>query len=105
MLGHADPQTYRFAGGYLGAVVGRVANRLARGRFTVDGATVQVATNERAHTLHGGFERFDRMPWTVEEADTTHARLTLTSPDGDGGFPGRVDVAVTYSVSPGDVRI
>ena len=97
--------TYRFAGGYLGAVVGRVANRLARGRFTVDGATDQVATNERAHTLHGGFEGFDRMPWTVEEADTTHARLTLTSPDGDGGFPGRVDVTVTYSVSPGEVRI
>ena len=105
VLGHADPMTYRFAGGYLGAVVGRVANRLAGGRFTVDGETHEVPTNEGGNTLHGGFEGFDRMPWTVEERSDTHVRLALTSPDGDGGFPGRVDVTVTYAVSPGEVRI
>ena len=105
VLGHADPQTYRFAGGYLGGVVGRVANRLAGGCFTVDRVTYQVPTNERASTLHGGFEGFDRMPWAVEEVSDRHVRLALTSPDGDNGFPGRVDVAVSYAVSPGQVRI
>lgn len=105
VLGHADPQTYRFAGGYLGAVVGRVANRLAGGRFTVDGATHRVPTNERGNTLHGGFEGFDRMPWAVEEVSDRHVRLALTSADADNGFPGRVDVTVTYAVAPGEVRI
>lgn len=105
VLGHADPQTYRFAGGYLGAVVGRVANRLAGGRFTVEGEAFEVATNEGGTTLHGGFEGFDRMPWAVEEVGVSHVRLALTSPDGDNGFPGRVDVTVTYAVSPGEVRI
>ena len=105
MLGHADPQTYRFAGGYLGAIVGRVANRLSGGRFTIDGEDYSVPTNERGNTLHGGFEGFDRMPWHVDERSDTHVRLTLTSPDGDGGFPGRVDVSVTYTVAPGEVRI
>ena len=105
VLGHADPQTYRFAGGYLGAVVGRVANRLAGGRFTLDGDPVEVATNERGTTLHGGFEGFDRMPWVVTERTATSVTLALTSPDGDNGFPGRVDVTVTYAVSPGEVRL
>ena len=105
VLGHVDPMTYRYAGGYLGAVVGRVANRLTGGRFTVDGETHLVPTNEGGNTLHGGFEGFDRTPWTVEERSDTHVRLALTSPDGDAGFPGRVDVTVTYAVSPGEVRI
>ncbi len=105
VLGHPDPMTYRFTGGYLGAAVGRVANRLAGGRFTLDGETMAVPTNERGNTLHGGFEGFDRMPWTVEERSDTHVRLALASPDGDGGFPGRVELTVTYAVSPGEVRI
>ncbi|HSF98875.1 MAG TPA: galactose-1-epimerase [Ornithinibacter sp.] len=105
VLGHADLQTYRFEGGYLGAVIGRVANRLSGGRFVIDGETFSVATNEGGNTLHGGFEGFDRMPWRVDERTDTHVRLTLTSPDGDGGFPGRIDVSVTYSVAPGEVRI
>ena len=104
-LGHADLQTYRFAGGYLGAIIGRFGNRLTGGRFTVDGEEFAVPTNQHGNTLHGGFEGFDRMPWTVEEADATQVRLALTSPDGDNGFPGRVDVTVTYAVSPGEVRI
>ena len=75
VLGHVDPMTYRFAGGYLGAVVGRVANRLTEGRFTVDGETHVVPTNEGGNTLHGGFEGFDRMPWTVEERSDTMSGL------------------------------
>lgn len=105
VLGHGDPQTYRFAGGYLGAIIGRVANRLSGGRFAVDGESFSVPTNEGPNTLHGGFEGFDRMPWRVDERTDTSVRLTLTSPDGDGGFPGRVDVCVAYTVAPGEVRI
>ncbi|MEO6789783.1 MAG: galactose-1-epimerase [Ornithinibacter sp.] len=104
-LGHADPMTYRFEGGYLGAVVGRVANRLGGGRFPLDGQVVQVPTNEGSNTLHGGYEGFDRATWSVEHIDASHLRLALTSPDGDDGFPGRVDLTVTYAVSPGEVRI
>lgn len=105
VLGHADPQTYRFAGGYLGATIGRLANRLAGGSFTIDGETFHVPTNEGTTTLHGGFNGFDRMPWHVTARTDTQVRLTLTSPDGDNGFPGTVDVSVTYTVSPGQVRI
>jgi aldose 1-epimerase len=105
VLGHADVQAYRFAGGYQGAVIGRFANRLAGGRFTVDGARHRLPTNQHGNTLHGGFEGFDRMPWVVDEVGDTHVRLALTSPDGDNGFPGPVDVTVTYAVSPGEVRI
>ncbi len=105
VLGHEDPATYRFEGGYLGAVVGRVANRLAGGRFTLHGQVVEVPTNEGPNTLHGGYEGFDRATWAVESADEDHLRLALTSPDGDCGFPGQVEVTVTYAVSPGEVRI
>ncbi len=105
VLGHAELQAYRFAGGYQGAVIGRFVNRLAGGRFTVDGETYVVPTNQHGNTLHGGFEGFDRMPWVVEEVSDTRVRLGLTSPDGDNGFPGRVDVTVTYTVSPDEVRI
>ena len=105
VLGHADPQTYRFAGGYLGATIGRLANRLAGGSFTIDGETFNVPTNEGTTALHGGFNGFDRMPWHVTQRTDTRVRLTLTSPDGDNGFPGTVEVSVTYTVSPGQVRI
>ncbi len=105
VLGHRDPTSYRFDGGYLGAVVGRVANRLAGGRFTLDGRAVEVPTNEGPNTLHGGYEGFDRATWAVESVDEDHLRLALTSPDGDCGFPGQVEVTVTYAVSPGEVRI
>lgn len=105
VLGHADPQTYRFAGGYLGATIGRLANRLAGGSLTIDGETFNVPTNEGTTALPGGFNGFDRMPWHVTQRTDTRVRLTLTSPDGDNGFPGTVEVSVTYTVSPGQVRI
>jgi aldose 1-epimerase len=64
-----------------------------------------VPTNEGTTALHGGFNGFDRMPWHVTQRTDTRVRLTLTSPDGDNGFPGTVEVSVTYTVSPGQVRI
>jgi aldose 1-epimerase len=105
VLGHADPWTYVVDGGYLGATIGRFGNRLAGGRFTLDGVEHVVTTNEGTTALHGGLDGFDRRDWTVVEQDERQVRLGLHSPDGDQGFPGALDVTVTFSVAPGLVRI
>ncbi|GAA4991004.1 galactose mutarotase [Yinghuangia aomiensis] len=86
---------------YLGAVVGRYANRIAHGRFTLDGASFTLPRNDGPHTLHGGPEGFHRRVWSGEgfaDANREGVRMSLRSPDGDMGFPGNLDVTVTYSV-------
>lgn len=105
VLGHLDPMTYAVDGGYLGATIGRFGNRLAGARFTLDGVEHRLAANEGRNALHGGLEGFDQRDWTVEEQGPSHVRLGLHSPDGDQGFPGALDVSVTYTVAPGSVRI
>jgi aldose 1-epimerase len=95
-----------FARGFpnAGIVVGRVANRIANGRFTLDGREVQVTRNNGRHTLHGGARNFSRVLWTAEP-DLTRAAVTLryVSADGEEGFPGRVDVRVTYTLTDDNV--
>jgi aldose 1-epimerase len=105
VLGHADPRTHAVKGGYLGATIGRFGNRIARGRFTLDGREHELVTNEGRNTLHGGPVGFDSCTWRVVDVRPDRVRLALHSPDGDQGFPGAVDVTVTYSVGPGEVRI
>ena len=105
VLGHADARTYVSNGGYLGATIGRFGNRIAGARFDLDGETHELTANEGTTTLHGGVDGFDRRPWTVLEHDATRVRLGLHSPHGDQGFPGALDVTVTYAVAPGVVRI
>lgn len=83
---------------YLGGTIGRYANRIAGGRFLLDGREVVVGTHDRGNSLHGGPDGFDRRLWTVREAAPDRLVLALTSPDGDQGFPGRLDVEVTYAV-------
>ncbi|WP_405392798.1 galactose mutarotase [Streptomyces sp. NBC_01102] len=86
---------------YFGAVVGRYANRIAHGRFSLDGATHHIPANDRGHALHGGPDGFHTKVWdaTGDSTDTTASvRLTLHSPDGDMGFPGALDVTVTYTL-------
>ncbi|KRF40294.1 aldose epimerase family protein [Terrabacter sp. Soil810] len=104
-LGHADPMTYAADGGYLGATIGRYGNRLSRARFTLDGVEHTITANEGDNALHGGLDGFDRRAWTVQEQGPSHVRLALHSPDGDQGFPGALDVTVTYRVEPDLVRI
>ena len=104
-LGHADPTTYAVDGGYLGATIGRFGNRLAGARFRLDGVEHLVSANEGRNALHGGLDGFDRRTWTVEDQGPTHVSLALHSPDGDQGFPGALDVSVTYRLEPGLVRI
>lgn len=86
---------------YLGAVVGRYANRIAGGCFTLDGATHRLQRNEGLHTLNGGSQGFHRRVWSASgilTADCAGVALRLRSPDGDMGFPGNLDVEVVYRI-------
>jgi len=88
---------------YFGAIIGRVANRIAKGEFQLNGKTYHTPINEPApeggnDTLHGGFVGVDRRVWTVTKNGTNAATLRLESADGDQGFPGQRDVAVTYTL-------
>jgi aldose 1-epimerase len=89
---------------YFGCTVGRVANRIAHGRFTLDGAVHQLACNSGPHHLHGGLEGFDRAVWAGEPVAGPAAavRFTHVSPDGDQGYPGRLAVEVVMTLTEGD---
>ncbi|MFI8187700.1 aldose epimerase family protein [Streptomyces sp. NPDC085946] len=96
-LAHPDP--------YLGALIGRYANRIAGGRFPLDGRTYALAPNEGANVLHGGARGFDKRVWDVVPVEHG-VRLTRVSPHGEEGFPGRLEVAVTYTLDEaGALRI
>ncbi|WP_369383657.1 aldose epimerase family protein [Streptomyces sp. cg36] len=99
VLGHdtlagfvADP------GPRYGALVGRYANRIAHGAFELDGVRHALARNAAGHSLHGGPTGFDRRVWAAEPLSPYAVRLSRVSPDGEEGFPGRLDVSVTYEV-------
>ncbi|MER6399570.1 aldose epimerase family protein [Kitasatospora sp. NPDC001603] len=95
-------EDYARASPYLGALVGRYANRIAGGRFTLDGRLICLPTNDRGHTLHGGPGGFDRRIWHAEPGrlpGRAAVRLNLRSPAGDMGFPGTLDVSCIYSLS------
>ena len=101
-VGPADVRGWLDDVAYLGASVGRVANRIRKGRFELDGRTFQVATGPDGHALHGGPDSYDRRSWTVVDQGQTasggHVEFQLVSPDGDNGFPGRVDVRAVYAL-------
>ena len=105
VLGFGDTAAYGTGVDYLGATIGRYGNRIAGAAFTLDGVEHSLVANESGNALHGGLEGFDQREWTVVEQDDQHVQLALHSPDGDQGFPGTLDVTVTYSVEPGLVRI
>ena len=87
---------------FMGSVVGRYANRIRGGRFPLDGREVVLETNDGPNHLHGGHDGFHRRLWTAEPVADDAVRLGLVSADGDGGYPGRLDVSVTYTLSPGN---
>lgn len=99
VLGHATPADYLASSAYLGAVVGRYANRIRSGLVEVDGVSHQLGVHDRGHHLHGGPDGFDRRVWEVVDAGADAATLRLHSPAGDQGFPGALDVTATYAVS------
>ncbi|MGW5086117.1 aldose epimerase family protein [Streptomyces coelicoflavus] len=106
VLGFADLDGYvRHPEPYLGALVGRYANRIAGGRFPLNGRTYALAPNEGPNVLHGGARGFDKRVWDVA-AVAEGVRLSRVSPHGEEGFPGRVEMSVTYTLQEsGALRI
>ncbi|WP_337831361.1 aldose epimerase family protein [Pseudonocardia sp. TMWB2A] len=106
LLGCADPRTDP---AFRGATVGRFANRIAGGRFVLDGTEHVLTRNEPGASLHGGSAGFDHADFAAGPVEQVPGgrRVTLThrSPDGDGGYPGTLDVAVVYTVTGSDVAI
>lgn len=103
VLGFDDVRAYLGAQPYFGAVVGRYANRIADARFELGGRRYTLSANEGAHHLHGGLRGFDKLEWTPAEeraAPFPEIVLTCASPDGDQGYPGRVEASVAYALMP-----
>lgn len=98
LLGYPDAHGYMENRAYFGAVIGRWANRIAQGRFTVDGEELQTEANDRGNHLHGGPDGFHRARWHGV-AENGGVLLRLASPHGDGGFPGNLDVQVHYRLA------
>ena len=99
-LGLKDLEAYLAGHPYFGCTAGRCANRIAEGRFSIEGRPFQVARNNGPHHLHGGARGFDRRVWEVDGADATSVRFSLTSPDGEEGYPGTVKAQVVYALTP-----
>lgn len=101
-LGFDNLAQYEKGHPYFGSSVGRVANRIAKGRFTLDGKEYTLATNNGPNHLHGGLKGFDKAVWkaqTVNSADGPAVRFSYTSPDGEEGYPGTVKVSVVYTLT------
>lgn len=103
VLGYDDMTGYLKASNYFGATVGRYANRIAKGRFTLDGAAYNLATNDGPNALHGGVKGFDKHLWTIAKVDSGPDRasttLTYTSVDGEEGYPGTMTVSATFTLT------
>ena len=100
-LGNDDAADYEAKPNYFGVTVGRYANRIAGGRFKLDGHDYQLTQNDSANSLHGGKQGFDKRNWkivSVTSGPTAKVVLGLVSPDGDQGYPGKLDVTVTYAL-------
>ena len=102
VLGFSDAAAYERNASYFGGSIGRFANRIGGGRFDLDGRTYQLPLNDHGVSmLHGGTRGFDKQIWTVQavtDGPASAVTLSLTSPNGDQGFPGRLEATATYAL-------
>jgi aldose 1-epimerase len=106
VLGFATAEEYAAGNApFFSVIAGRYANRIREGRFTLDGQEIQLPCNDGPNHLHGGPEGFDKRIWSAEDASDDSGpavRLRLVSPDGDQGYPGRLEATVTYALASDD---
>src|SRR5204863_1406240 len=108
VLGYDSLAGYLRSSPYFGALIGRYGNRIAHGRFTLDGKTYTLAQNNGPNHLHGGVRGFDKVVWAVtpfEHPDSVGLVLRYTSPDGEEGYPGTLHTTVTYTLTSRDELI
>ena len=98
ILGYDTPEAYCRYGGYLGATVGRFANRIAGGRFSLNGENYVLHCNSDGHHLHGGAQGFSHRIWQVSQLAEDRAVLTLISPHGEDGYPGTLQVTAQFQL-------
>jgi len=103
VLGYDNLDGYLKSTPYFGALIGRYGNRIAKGKFSLDGVEYTLATNNVPNHLHGGLKGFDKVVWTVDEAEVGEhgpkLALTYLSKDGEEGYPGNLTVHATYTVT------
>ena len=102
VLGYETLDAYLAGRSFFGGIIGRFGNRIARGRFRLDGVEHQLPLNDGANHLHGGSGGFDRVPWQAQPGAGASLTLTRTSSDGEEGYPGNLRVAVTYALDGAD---
>ncbi|WP_166420117.1 aldose epimerase family protein [Pseudoalteromonas sp. Z1A8] len=100
-----DPQYYLENPFYLGATVGRYANRIAKGRFNLSGTQYQLEANNGPNSLHGGVKGFNKVLWQVTKQSESEVELYYCSPDGEQGFPGELQVWQTISAKNGELTL
>lgn len=109
VLGYDSLQGYLDETPYFGALIGRYGNRIAKGRFTLNGEEYTLATNNGENHLHGGLRGFDKVVWSVEDTfqneDGVGLRLKYISPDGEEGYPGTLTTFVTYTFTEEGINI
>ena len=105
VLGYDSVEEYRQHDGYLGAVVGRCANRIAGARFTLGDRLYRLSANEGENMLHSGFSGLHQKMWDYRQTAENSVTLRTVSPDGEDGFPGTLQVAVTYTLDGGALTI
>lgn len=98
VIGFDSLKAYQKAASYYGALIGRYGNRIAKGKFTLEGKVYTLPINNGQNTLHGGKPGFDSHVWDAKKLDGHTLQLTYLSKDGDQGFPGNMNVKVTYTL-------
>jgi aldose 1-epimerase len=102
VLGFDALEPYLKGHPFFGATVGRVANRIAKGKFTLEGVTYELAVNNGPNHLHGGLQGFDKKLWDAQPLESGAVKFSYTSPDGEEAYPGNLSVDVTMSLSDAD---